>query len=127
MAPATMTCERVPFFLALVRVEGSEDMARVVDIPHHVEELQQETAINPNLTVVIGSRSRCVCELCLLEGFDFTFPKLRSRAALSRGPGPNAWLTHPIWRPRRTTEYKSLVPATCQHCYTITLLFEDDT
>ena len=46
MAPATMTCERVPFFLALVRVEGSEDMSRVVvDIPHHGEELQQETSI----------------------------------------------------------------------------------
>jgi hypothetical protein len=38
-----MTCERVPFFPALVGVV--EDMARVVEIPHHGEELQQETSI----------------------------------------------------------------------------------
>ena len=45
MAPATMTCERVPLFLALELVEGvGEDISKV-DIPHHGEVLQQETSI----------------------------------------------------------------------------------
>lgn len=44
MAPATMTCDRVPLFLALVGVEGLEDMSKM-DKPHHGEVLQQETSI----------------------------------------------------------------------------------